>query len=280
MISEKKLKYTFLFIAIILIAISGWLGGKERWALSGIDFGADSKSPATKVLEEKLKEDPESPILQYNHANILHRHGDLTQSREILDTVLNSKEVDNELTHKSLYNLGNNLFRQAEKEKDLNKALELMQESLLYYRDLIVREKKIRERSYMEEEKDKDLHFNYAVVAKRIKLLKDQIKKQQKEQEKKKDLYTLLKELLDQEKEIKESLKNLNTIQDPDEREKRRDQLLTTRQKGKEKLAMIRQKVMEQFQAPSAAPNQPLPGPQGAPSSTAPQVMSPSTGAI
>ncbi|MCP4749284.1 MAG: tetratricopeptide repeat protein [Proteobacteria bacterium] len=263
-IAPKKAIAVSLVLSLILIGISTWWGGRERWEMAGLGPGLSATPSISKEYESRLEEQPDSIHLKYNLAYFYYRQGKFAEARELLKEVLDSAEGGNEFVKKTFYNLGNDFFRLAEEEGDPSQAIALLGESLEYYRAVIEKEKQEEKYSALDLRKDEDAHFNYAVVRRRIKILADQLEKRKKEQEQQKNLYTLIKELVSQEEEIKNRLLSMQEEPDSKKTVEKRNDLMKLRVENLRKLRLILEKIRQtlgasQPQLPSASPRKPSP---------------------
>ncbi len=250
---NKRLIIVFATTSILLLGFAFWWGGSSRWEISGIDPDSSGDASILKEFEEKIKEESDLVVIKYNLAYFYYQQQKYAEARDVLKELLHSKESDNHLIKKTLYNLGNNLFRLAENEKDLSKALTLLGESLEYYRTVIEKEKQEKKYSMKEIEGDDDAHFNYAVVRRRIKILADKLAQQEQKEAQQKKLYQLLKELAENEENIQQQLISMKNDPYSKETLDRRNDLLEQRQENLKKLNVIRERIMEMVN-PSKGP--------------------------
>lgn len=239
----KSIRIGFIIIAVFALGASVWFGGKDRWKISGVGSSVSGRLSLADTLEADLKEQPDLATERYNLAHLYHEQGKFQESRELLSELLNSTSGSSEIVKKSFYNLGNDLFRLAEKEEDPEAALTLLKESLNYYRAVIDKEQQQAKYTTQDFSRDEDTRFNYVVVRQRIKILADMLEKQRKDQEQQKGLYALIKELIDQEKEIEKQLIVLQTEADSAAITEVRNTLLKKRTENLEKLQLVSQKI-------------------------------------
>ena len=91
---------------------------------------------ALTAYEEASVDAPESPYIYFNKGAALYMKGDYSSAIESFEkAALKSKDIL--LEAKSKFNLGNCLFREAERQmdSDLNKSLEACQKSIAYYQE-------------------------------------------------------------------------------------------------------------------------------------------------
>jgi len=242
-IEKKTLRIVFFVIVVFALGGSIWLGGKDRWKISGVGSSESGRLSLTAELESEIKEKSDLGTTRYNLAYFYHKQGKFQESRELLLELLNSSNGSSELIKNSFYNLGNDLFRLAEKEETPEGALALLNESLKYYRAVIDKEKQQEKYTTEGSLKDKDTRFNYTVVRQRIKILTDMLEKQRKDQEQQKEVYTLIKELLEAEKEIEKQLVSLQNETDASTKAEIRNELLKQRAENLKKLQLVSQKI-------------------------------------
>jgi len=239
---------------VFAIAFSIWVGGKDRRALDAMNSQGVNQEAWVTQLEQAVEEKPESSLLKYNLANLYHHQKKYQDAQNLLQEVLNSKDLDQKLAENSLFNLGNNLYRQAEKEKELQKSLPLLRESLVYYKDLLDRQQREERFSSKKTENPTDQQLNYILVRQRIKILMDLLKQQKKEATQQKNIYQLLIEVKKKEEEIRQELQTLAQQGSSQQREQLRNRLLTKRRENRETIQVLRKKILEQMQTPVAPP--------------------------
>lgn len=253
--NKKNLLIITMVVSLILLSISVWWGGKERWEMAGINLELPNNASISAQYEKKLEAQPEAVVLKYNLSFFYYRQGRYSETRDLLKEALNSGESDDDLIKKAFYNMGNNLFRMSEKEENLEPAINLLKESLKFYKAFIEMENQDNRYSMLVHEKDEDVYFNYAVVRRRLKILGDKLESQKKGQEQQKKMYQLIKELVAQEKEIKKQLIALQKDPKNQQTNQKRDNLFIQRQENLKKLKIIKEKIQQltnsQQQSPS-----------------------------
>ncbi len=225
MINRQYIWFT-LILSVTVLALSIWYGGRERW----------------QSVESEISD---SPVSKYNLANKYHKQSKYGEAKSLLLEAINSPDVDEETLEKSLFNLGNNLFQVAVGQKDPRTALQNLEESQTYYRDLIDRFKLAQSRGEMTDPIDPDLIHNATLVHQQIKVLKDQIKKQEQAGEGEKSIYEILKELISRELQLQEQVMELGKGEDFLKRNLQRDQLLSEREKTSEAITQLRNKISQ-----------------------------------
>ena len=250
-------KQTWLVIvfSILILATSIWYGGTERWHQLGWDFSDPDSQKLSSELEVMVKENPQSPVLKYNLANIYHHQSSYEKAKSLLLEVLNNHELDKEIIERTLFNLGNNLFQLGVKEQNLQTALGILQESLTYYRDLIDRQRRLATINGKGDEIDPDLLYNATVVRQRIKLIMDKIRKQEQKKEGEKTVYQILQTLFNKELELKQQLLALESDNNLPDRNTKRDQLLSEREKITAEITLLKNKLLKQLKdIPKSSP--------------------------
>ncbi|MDH3382402.1 MAG: tetratricopeptide repeat protein, partial [Flavobacteriaceae bacterium] len=139
-------------------------------------------------------------------------------------------------------NLGNSLFRQAESTKDPKEAVVLMKQSLRYYKDALNGIKR-NKRSIISSEKDIDYKFNYTVVREKINRLMELIKQKENNLNNQKNIYVIVNEIINSEKQIKLDLASLKSDNLSFEQKKVKEQLVKQRDQNIVKLALIKEKL-------------------------------------
>ncbi|MCP4298367.1 MAG: hypothetical protein GY786_22500 [Proteobacteria bacterium] len=223
---NRQYYWLIIILSTAVLALSIWYGGRERWQSAG-------------------PETSDSPVSKYNLANKYHKQSKYGEAKSLLLEAINSPDVDEETLDKSLFNLGNNLFQVAVAQKDPHTALQNLEESQTYYRDLIDRFKLAQSRGETTDPMDPDLIHNATLVHQQIKVLKDQIKKQEQAGEGEKSIYGILKELVSRELQLQEQVKELEKGEDFLKRNLQRDQLLSEREKNREAIALLRNKIAQ-----------------------------------
>lgn len=125
---------------------------------------------AAERFSEEVSRRPDDGRVRYNLALALHMAGEHERAEELFLEAMTLDKLPPE--EKVMYNLGNNLFRQAEDEKPARSesALELYRKALQYYR-----------RAIQLDREDEDAAFNYEYTLRRIEDLKAAMEKMPEE---------------------------------------------------------------------------------------------------
>ncbi len=160
---------------------------------------------ANQSYEKAAVDIPESPEIYFNKGNAYLAQGDMEKARELFRQAA-QKATEVKLEARAKYNLGNLTFQEAVKyqDDDLQKALSKLEESALFYREVLDMDPS-----------DEDSKYNIEVARLFMKDILDKLKKQQEEQkaqqEKAKDLAEKLKRLIADQGEELEKTKELAT---------------------------------------------------------------------
>lgn len=254
----KKFFLPGLAVVVAVLSVSIWYGGRNRWALSGIGGETGDTSSASAAYEEKHVENPADPVLKYNLAYFYYQEQRYEEAEKLLLEILETPGVAPETVRNTAYNLGNVLFRLSEKAGRADLSLELLKRSISYFQVAIDVEKEWQSTAGINQAQDEDTLFNYTLVKKRIKILADMIAQQQKQQQQAKALYILLKELLEEEKQIRNALGALSSVKDGNQRQLMRDSLLKKQLENINRLAVVRQRINEVLK-PQQQPARPSP---------------------
>ncbi len=169
-------------------------------------FSAGEYTAAIDAYDRALITEPQAVEPRFNKANCYYRLDDLEQAMELYrETAAESKDMS--LVAKAKYNLGNCYFQRGSKQadSDLNKALEDMQTSIKFWRQVLELEPE-----------NKKAARNIEVARLTIKDIIDRINKQQQQQqkqaEKQKQLIERLKELLAEQKTLAGDTEKTNEL--------------------------------------------------------------------
>ena len=251
---KKGLIISASFICMVLIGLSVWLGGRERWEVTGLSSDFSEHSTAITHLENQLKEEPESVLLNYNLAYFYYKSGRFDETRGLLKKIIDSGERSNRLSKRVYYNMGNALFRLAEKEVDLESAIDLLGESLRFFKTVIELEKQESAYSSGKSDVDEDTAINYTIVQRRIKILADKLKQQHENSEQQKTIYQLVKELHKDEQALHERLTFLQKSRADSANLEERNQLLKLRSENRKRLKVIQEKIEKEFETSANPP--------------------------
>jgi tetratricopeptide (TPR) repeat protein len=249
---SKNISIGSLVIGLVILGFSIWWGGQGIWQLLTLTSEQNLSQDRLLALEQQLKQDSDSAFAKYNLAVVSYRLHNYEEAKKILTDLISNDRFEPKLYQNLHYNLGNTLFRLAEQEKDLSKAIELFKQSLLNYRTAIESEIQESKSSNIPVNRDGDTQFNYVLVRTKLKQLNDEMQKRSKEQEKSKQLYQLLTELRDNEREIARQLDHMNSNPQSKESVDKRDELLKRRADNFQRLLIIKEKLLQ-----TVSPTQP-----------------------
>ena len=256
-INSKKTTVPILVSVLIVLLSAFWYGGRKKWELAGPEMATSSSLSA--AYEEKLKQNPDDPVLKYNLAYFYYRQSRFDEAEKLLLEILGSSRSDAELIRKVSYNLGNSLFRLSEKTDDSRQAIELMHRSLDQYRAVIEYDKERQRYVSLDIETDQDAKYNYVVAKNRIKILADQLEQKREAQQREKELFVLLKELLTEEKQIQTQLQLLQSAKSSQQGRDQRNSLLKKRVQNLELLKVVKERIKQMFQSQkSPSPTSPV----------------------
>jgi tetratricopeptide (TPR) repeat protein len=159
-------------------------------------YNKGSFNEAIKEYDEALIDQPQTLEPKFNQANCYFQLDDLAKAIDLYNEVA-AESKDMGLVAKAKYNLGNSYFKRGFKQKDsdLQKALEDLQTSIVYWRSALDIDPE-----------NENAAKNIEVARLIIKDIIDQINKQKQEQEKQaekqKQLQEQLKEILEQQKAL------------------------------------------------------------------------------
>ncbi len=251
---SKKAVLVVTGIALISLSVAFWYGGQRKWELMMIGPNSDGTSSASAVLEEKLKESPDDPILKYNLAHFYFRQSRYKDAEKLLLEILSAPGPDNEVIEKASFNLGNTLYREGEATEQLEVSFTLLKKSLEQYRTVLDLEKEQQRFTGQQSDMDEDARYNYSLVKMRLKILADQMEKERKKEEQKKALFVLLKDLLGRETQIRSRLAALGLTDKPDQHQAERRSLLNLQVQNLELLKTIKGRIKDLLQ-PKASQN-------------------------
>lgn len=211
-----------IIVAALLILLSFaaafYFSVKERWYLAD--------SPISQVYKSYNQGRTEYSLKQFPAAE-----------KTWLNTLVHEK-ADERITRRSLFNLGNNAFRESiqhENSGDLKTAIEYTQQSILRYRDLLSRLSPQDEPDYP------DSQHNLALARLRLKFLKEKLRQQQKQEDQQKTPYQLLNEIIQTEQQIAQLLNQLDQTSTPSEKSRLREQLIELQKKNTDRTNSLKQ---------------------------------------
>ena len=186
---------TCLIPAFVLLAFGAdGTAARDLVARGNDAFARQDYDAALDAYDEASVDLPESAVVFFNKGAAFYGKEDYDKAREFFDKAALASP-DGALEAKSLYNLGNCAFRQAERQKDadLEKAIAAYQESIKFYSAALERDQRLQNAAR-----------NIEVARLVLKDLLDKLKKQQeearKEAQKKQELADRLKDLIGQQK--------------------------------------------------------------------------------
>ncbi|RJR17252.1 MAG: tetratricopeptide repeat protein [Nitrospiraceae bacterium] len=170
-------------LIIILSAYSLLFTANNSFASSTGDIREGNKlykqekySEAADRYRQAVKQSPDSDIAHFNLGDALYKKG---QYKEAIDAFTKALSTDNKnLEAKAIYNLANSKFKLGSQsaDSDINSAISMYREALDYYK-----------RAIDMKAGDKDAKYNHELVEKKLKVLMDRAKNQQKDQNSNKD---------------------------------------------------------------------------------------------
>ncbi|MBU2645933.1 tetratricopeptide repeat protein [bacterium] len=257
MFYSKKVLLPLLILAVVTWSVSFWYGGRKKREVTGFFHSAAGDASLSAAFEKKLKDKPDDPILKYNLAFFYYQQNRYEDAARYLREILSSSYQDLELVQKVSFNLGNALFRISEQTADHQQAVEQLKKVLVLYRAVIENEREQQRYVNGHREIEADARFNYAVTKKRIKILLDQLEKEKEQQQKKKELFVLIKDLLAAEKQIKAQLEAISSIPESKQSNEQRVLLLKKRAQNFEQLTQIKERVRQMIQSQTSPPPTP-----------------------
>jgi Ca-activated chloride channel homolog len=166
---------SFVLLCLCLAAWVGpaWAGTAGEMILQGNRLFVDGQyTQAINKYNEAMVEQPQAVEPKFNKANGYYRLDDLGEAIDLYQEVA-AQSKDMALVTKAKYNLGNCLFQRGAKRRDsdLHKALEDMETSITYWRQVLDIDPK-----------NEKAARNIEVARLTIKDILDQLKKQQEQQ--------------------------------------------------------------------------------------------------
>lgn len=135
----KHFIYTPLITGLMLFVLpfeSDAASTKDLIQEGNVAYLSGEYDKALAAYEEASVDAPESPFIYFNKGTALYKKGDYSSAIEAFEkAALKSKDLA--LEAKAKFNLGNCLFREAERQSDsdLNKSLEACQKSIAHYQE-------------------------------------------------------------------------------------------------------------------------------------------------
>lgn len=232
--NQKILAFFFIFSILITIALTTWMGNKDRL------FYTDSKhlSKDIKYLKSNLPQiesSHESAILHFNVGVLQYREEQFENAIRQFQDVLNQKNTSQQTRRAAFYNIGNAYFKKMESADKLpaDQKLLILQKSLTAYRGAIeIEERQIRSEGESVE-RDSDLAHNYLLIQQHIKILKDQLKKKNRQENQNKTPYQLIEEVRELELEVQKILKAGGE----------KNKLMSLKEESLKKLSILKEKL-------------------------------------
>ncbi len=246
----KKIWTLVAILSFILLVGAIWLGGNGRWELQGMSISADISEEELDNLGNALKNHTDYLSSKYNLAVIYYKQQKYEEAKEQLIEVLNSSKADKKTTRKILFNLGNTFYRLSEQSDNISASLDLLSQSLSYFRAVIEDEKQEAKYSDGNLDQDEDAQYNYVLVRKKLKILQDELRKQQEEKQSQKQLYQLLTELRSREEDIAKQLELMQKDPLSSRTIEKRLELLKAHQENMAQLQIIKDKILQSLSQP------------------------------
>ena len=252
---DKKYRIAFAILAVAAILIAIGFGGWERWVAFNLDANTELSEEQLKAWESQMDKASNALVLKYNLGCYYYQNGLYEKAARMYQDIIDSSKGGTQLQKSTFYNLGNTTFRMAETIEDIEQALSLYRQSLMHYRGGI--EKEEQERKFLDKAvvTDPDIQHNYALTLKRIKILSDQLRQQQKESTDPRELFQLLKEIQKQEAGILSRLSRLAQSEDSEKSQQMKEALLQKREKNLDRLKILKEKILRLFSKSGQPPS-------------------------
>lgn len=254
--SKKGKTYTkpvllLLFAGLLVISGALYWGGVEIWETAGIIDRETISDEDLTTLKTQLQEEPDKASRKYNLGVALYRQHKFKEAETMFRELLRSNTLDTEMTRRIHYNLGNTIFRLAEEEENIPKALERLNQSLAHFHQVIQSQRRDRAVSGSAVAIDKDAQYNYMLVKTKIKVLNDQRLKQQEKEQDQRSLYRLAKQLKEKEAEISRQLEEMKKAPKTRETYRKRDQLLKMRESNLKQVQRMTERMRQYMKSPN-----------------------------
>lgn len=127
---------------------------------------------AAEKYSQAKEESPDSEIIHFNLGAALYKQGQYKEAIEATTKALSTE--DRELEAKAVYNLANSTYKLGSElaASDLNSAIGMYRAALDYYK-----------RAIELDEGDKEAKYNHELVERKLKVILDQLKNQQQQQD-------------------------------------------------------------------------------------------------
>lgn len=239
---HKKTNFIgFAIIGLLVLCISIWWGGKDNWQLLAFTTKRQLTEVQLQDLEQKLRQNSDSIYRDYNLAVVLFQLHDYEEAKQILTRIINKVSIDSFLFDILEYSLGNTFYRLSEKENDNFKKVELLKQSLSHYRTVIDSNK--LNHSDRKNEIYNNAVFNYLIAKTKLKLIIKELQQMANERALNKQLYLLLTELRENERQTTQQLDRANHFGQSQASSKIRDELLKSRVENLKRLQFIKKKL-------------------------------------
>ena len=135
-------------------------------------YEQDKYDEAAEKYSQAKEESPDSEIIHFNLGAALYKKGQYKEAVEATTKALSTE--DRELEAKAVYNLANSTYKLGSQlaVSDMNSAIGMYREALDYYK-----------RAIELDGSDKEAKYNHELVERKLKVLLDQLKNQQQQQD-------------------------------------------------------------------------------------------------
>ena len=193
-----------LILILIATTLAVWIfaapaaaaSARELIAAGNRAYAEENFSQAREAYDKAAVDLPESPQIYFNLGAVFYRQEDFAKAREHFQQAA-LKTRDLSLEARSKYNLGNCWYQEARRQtdSDLRQTLSSFEKSVDFYRQALKLEAEFR-----------DAAHNLEIVRLRMKLLLDELNKQQEEAKKQaqkhRQVAKQLKQLIDEQKQL------------------------------------------------------------------------------
>ncbi len=200
------MKKKFVFVIIVLISAGSAEGASPRTLVRRGNelFQQEEYDKALGMYEKALKEDPESPVVNFDIGTVLYKNEEYAAAGRHFNAALLSE--DERIRQNAHYNLGNTHYHLGlEKEDEApTQAMHHFENALTHY-----------ERALAEDPSDEDAQYNREIVKKELERLKEKLEKQKqqdtRQEEQKKEQPEEEKEKQREEQEMSSQPQEKNT---------------------------------------------------------------------
>ncbi len=188
----QRIPALFRLVAGVLCLVQSTHAGNSHTLIQqgNAAYQSGNYEEALSAYDEASVDAPEAPEIYYNRGAVFYRQEDYDQAKQAFEKAA-LKSVEPILESRSLYNLGNCAFREAERQRDsdLQKAFESCEAAIKRYQDALRRNPELVNAAE-----------NIEIVRLYMKALLDEIEKQkqeqQQQQQQQEDLAQKLKQLI------------------------------------------------------------------------------------